>query len=142
MLQCNGWELLSRAVRAHPAKCKLDGDTELPYNRVRWNCALPRGFRLNLVHMLGLKKDMDLAEARSIIAAPNSSFADKFAAASVIVGSESVETIDLLSCLELGGVIAEMAAMRLHMITGRARDHDKLGVYLDRSNWEAYLSHE
>src|SRR5205807_602855 len=46
---------------------------------------------------------------------------------------------DLLLCLDRGGMAAEMAAMRLHELTGRQKPRDSRSVFLTRAEWEHYF---
>ncbi len=82
---------------------------------------------------------MDILEAKSIIVDAKRSFAEKFRAVKVIVDADNVQPADLLDCLDVEGVSAELAAMKLHILTGRKRDNGPIGVYLDRQDWEEYL---
>lgn len=82
---------------------------------------------------------MDLSEAKDVIADPEASFQDKYHATNAIVNADAVQPEDLLPCLDIEGVSAEMAAMKLHLLTGRKRDNEPLGVYLDRQSWEQFL---
>ncbi len=83
---------------------------------------------------------MNLNEARAVISDNESSFTDLYAAVRVIVDSDDVELSDLVECLTVEGVSAEMAAMKLHLLTGRPRDNGVLGVYLGKDDWERYLT--
>lgn len=82
---------------------------------------------------------MNINEAKSIISDSESSFTDKYRAVIAIVESEDVQCDDLLPCLDVEGMGAELAAMKLHTMTGRVRDNKPLGVYLDRQDWEEFL---
>ena len=82
---------------------------------------------------------MDDSEARSKLGDPATSFQDKFRAAIAIVKSEKVLVQDLLRCLDIRGLPAELAAMKLHKLTGRPRDSEPVGVHLTRDSWEEYL---
>lgn len=85
---------------------------------------------------------MNLNEARAILSDDASSFTDRYAAVRVMVDSDDVELADLLECLTVEGVIAEMAAIKLHLLTGHPRDNGVLGVYLGKDDWEQYLTNE
>ena len=85
---------------------------------------------------------MDIATAQSVIRARESSLTERLEAVRSIAESDEVQPADLLECLDLHGICAELAAMKLHLLTGRARDNGVVGVYLDRQSWEDYLRNE
>ncbi len=82
---------------------------------------------------------MKFDQAKMVIRNPDSSFTETFEAVNYIAANANVQLTDLLDCLGLGGVYAETAATRLHVMTGRDADNGTLGVYLDRQNWLEYL---
>lgn len=82
---------------------------------------------------------MNFNEAKQVVVDSTKSFQEKYQAAAVLIGSDIVKPNDLLSCLEIPGVIGEMAAMKLHIMTGRPRDNVGQGVRTDRAEWEQFL---
>jgi len=82
---------------------------------------------------------MNMTEAKMILANADSTFTQKYEAVLVLTQSSETTVRELVACLELGGICAEMAAMRLHLLTGRERPKGQIGVYLDPSDWATYV---
>ena len=82
---------------------------------------------------------MNITEARVILADANSTFTQKYEAVRVLTQSSETTIRELVACLEFGGICAEMAAMRLHLLTGRERPEGEIGVCLAPSDWAAFI---
>jgi hypothetical protein len=83
---------------------------------------------------------MRLEEARMSIRDPNVSFTRHCLAAAAITASEEIQFGDLIECLRRTGLPAELAATRLYVLTGRAREDDTpSSLILDPDDWEDYL---
>ena len=82
---------------------------------------------------------MNLNEARDILGDPESSFSDKYRATTFLTHTEGVPLRDIVSCLRVGGVCTEMAAMRLHRLTARPLGGGDVGLITDAEDWAEYL---
>ena len=86
---------------------------------------------------------MNMTEAKTVLSDSESTLSQKYLAVVAITQSEEASVRDLVDCLEVGGICAEMAATRLHVLTGRERSNDKdLGLYLRPQDWAEYVNHE
>lgn len=82
---------------------------------------------------------MNMREAKAIVADPKRKFTEKYQAVAFIIAAPNVAPSDLLDCLSVGGISAEMAAMKLHSLTARPLDNKPTGAYLKKEDWQLYL---
>ena len=82
---------------------------------------------------------MTIEEAKNVLVDNSSTFTHKYHAVIAIIYSDDATICDIVDCLGIEGVCAEMAAMRLHFLTSRKRPIDLSGVYLLKDEWADYL---
>lgn len=80
---------------------------------------------------------MNIDQARRTIRDDDEPFVGYCEAAGVLTDGPDSRIEDLIACLARKGLPAEMAATRLHSLTGRTSEN---GVILDADNWGAYLA--
>jgi hypothetical protein len=82
---------------------------------------------------------VDFDKAKEVIRNGCASWTEQCLAVSVIAGSEQSTLDDLIACLLLGGVCAEIAATQLHVRTKRPPCDGKMKCVVDVNDWLAYL---
>jgi hypothetical protein len=82
---------------------------------------------------------MELAKAKSVLESEKSTWPQKVNAVVSIIESKDSTIRDIYSCLFVGGLCAEFAAIRLHILTGRERPKGESRAYILPEEWQSYL---
>jgi len=85
---------------------------------------------------------MTLEEARTQIRRDSAPLERQLEAAAAIAFSKQSELSDLIRCLRLGGLAAEIAATALHARTGRPFSKDQGLLSADADEWTRYLTNQ
>jgi hypothetical protein len=100
----------------------------------------------SLDHLVALDSMSDLPsldEARGMIRDLDLPWSQHCFAASVITNSTEATYDDLLACLRIRGLPAELAACSLYLRTRRPRKNSSIESFcLDHDDWEKYLRDE
>jgi hypothetical protein len=83
---------------------------------------------------------MTLEQARETVRDSQAPFAQQVEAAGAISESPQAELSDLIRCLRLRGLPAEIAALALYQRTGRPRPQRPSDVVVDATDWSRYLA--